>query len=119
MADLADAVCNSNHSSLFTSWCGYKCCLPGQLQVESRVGAADKQDEAEVTRSDVQGANQHAGAGGAEYDGYNNVVEGFLEAAGRICEAAGDGVSDSVRGRLHKIGGQGIEFERLHDLFSC
>lgn len=116
MADLTDAVGNSDKSSLLTTWGGYESSFPTELKIETGVGAADEKDETKVAGANVEGSDEHTAACSAEDDGNHNVIEGFLEATGSVGETAGNSVCDGVGWSLDEVGGKSVELEGLHDL---
>lgn len=116
MADLANTIGNRDKRCFLAAWCWHECCLPAQLKIETRIGTTDEEHEAKVTGADVECSNEHAAACRAEEYGNDDVVVGFLEAAGGVCETACSGVGDGVGRSLDEIGGECVEFERFHDL---
>lgn len=81
MTDLTDAVGNSNESSFLAARSRHERCFPAELEVETRVGAADEEHEAEVASTNVEGSNEHATACCAHDNWDDDVVERFLEAS--------------------------------------
>lgn len=116
MADLTDAVGNSDKSSLLATWGGHESSFPTELEIETGVGAADEENETKIAGTNVEGSDEHAAACCAEDYGNHNVVVGFLEATGSIGETASDCVCDGVGWSLDEVGGQSVEFEGLHNL---
>lgn len=83
VAALRDGVRDGDEGSLLSAGRRHQCRLPGQLQVEARVRPADQQDQAEVSRPDVERGDQHGSAHGAERDRDHDVPERFLSSSRR------------------------------------
>lgn len=80
MADLTDTVGNSNQRGLLTARSRNKGGFPRQLQIETGVGSADQENEAEVAGANVEGGDEERAADCAEEDGADDVPVRFLEA---------------------------------------
>ena len=118
MARLTDTVCNRNKSRLLTPGGRHERRFPAQLEVEAGVGTADEQDEAKVARTYVQGADERGTADCTHDNGEDDVVVGFLEAAGCVRHTAREGIGDGIWRGLNEVGSELVEVECLHDLFS-
>lgn len=81
MRALTDAVGDGDQRGFLRSRRGHQSCLPGQLQVQAVVRAADEEAGAEVACADVGGRNHNGRPDSGEENWYDDVVARFSELA--------------------------------------